>query len=113
MPVRIEWHPATEADLRKLDPVVRKRIVNAVERLGDIDDPRQRLVAYVESLRGYWKLRVGDYRVVCDLQRAADDQLVLESTWSTAARPIWQKACAPSIAAARTSAGTPRRQASP
>ena len=77
MPIRIGWHPATEADLRKLDPVVRKRIVNAVERLGDIDDPRQRLVAYVESLRGYWKLRVGDYRVVCDLQRAADDQLVL------------------------------------
>lgn len=77
MPVRIEWHPSTEADLRKLDPVIRKRIVAAVQRLGETDDARQRLVAYVESLKGYWKLRVGDYRVVCDLQRTADDQLVL------------------------------------
>lgn len=77
MPTRVEWHPATEDDLRRLDAVARKRIIESVERLRDLDDPRLRLVAYVESLKGYWKLRVGDYRVVCQIERAHDGQLVV------------------------------------
>lgn len=77
MPTRIEWHPCALADLEELDPAVRQRVADAVGRLRLVDDPKQRLLPYVETLKGYWKLRVGDYRVVCELRRDQQGQLVL------------------------------------
>ncbi len=69
MPTRIEWHLEAAEDLSELDSAVQQRITDAVGRLRQVDDPRQRLIPYVESLNGFWKLRVGDYRVICELRR--------------------------------------------
>jgi mRNA interferase RelE/StbE len=77
MPTRVEWHSGALSDLEELDPAVRQRVTDAVGRLRFLDDPKQRLLPYVETLKGYWKLRVGDYRVVCELRRDAQGQLVL------------------------------------
>ncbi|RYE78656.1 MAG: type II toxin-antitoxin system RelE/ParE family toxin [Hyphomicrobiales bacterium] len=77
MPTRVEWHPGAFADLEELDPTVRQRVTDAVGRLRFLDDPKQRLLPYVETLKGYWKLRVGDYRVVCQLKRDAQGQLIV------------------------------------
>jgi len=77
MPTRIEWHGEALEDLEKLAPSIRQRVTDAVGRLRLVDDPKQRLLPYVETLKGYWKLRVGDYRVVCELRRDADGQLVM------------------------------------
>jgi len=64
MPYRIVYHPAVlEEDLPPINRNLQLRIVHAIE---------QRLATeptyYGEPLRhrykGYWKLRVGDYRVV-------------------------------------------------
>jgi len=74
---RIDWHPAAFAELQKLTPVVRQRITDAVGTLRHLDDPRQRLAPYVETLKGYWKLRVGDYRVVCELKRQGEQVVVV------------------------------------
>jgi mRNA interferase RelE/StbE len=60
------FHPEFPDDLRRLPANVRKRIVTAVEkRLGQAPDRYgQRLR---QSLHGYWKLRVGDHRVVYEI----------------------------------------------
>ncbi|MDR1015548.1 MAG: type II toxin-antitoxin system RelE/ParE family toxin [Coriobacteriales bacterium] len=38
------------------------------------EDPRSRGKALVGNMRGLWRYRVGDYRIVCDIQ---DDKLVV------------------------------------
>ena len=60
------FHPEFPDDLRRLPANVGERILTAVEkRLGQAPDRYgQRLR---QSLRGYWKLRVGDHRVVYEI----------------------------------------------
>jgi mRNA interferase RelE/StbE len=35
--------------------------------LGTLDDARQRLIPYTGSLKGFWKVRVGDHRLICQI----------------------------------------------
>lgn len=77
MPVRVEWHQDALNDLRRLDQATQERIRRATADIKQLDDARQRLVPYAENLKGYWKLRVGDYRIVCELRRDAQGQLVM------------------------------------
>ncbi len=55
----------------------RERIRKALAELEKLDDPRQRLVAYSDTLKGFWKLRVGDYRLICELRPRVDNEIVL------------------------------------
>jgi mRNA interferase RelE/StbE len=67
---QIEFDPAALNDLSKLDRQIQKRITNFLhERLENIDNPRN----IGGPLRGevlgrFWKYRVGDYRLVCDIK---------------------------------------------
>lgn len=60
------FHPEFPDDLRRLPANVRERILTAVEkRLGQAPDRYgQRLR---QSLHGYWKIRIGDHRVVYEI----------------------------------------------
>jgi mRNA interferase RelE/StbE len=76
--VRIEWHEAAVEDLRRLDPAVRARIRQVLqEELPKHADPRRKLEPYKGPLKGFWKLRVGDWRLVCALEGEADDWTLL------------------------------------
>ena len=72
---RVEFSKSAQKDLAKLDPAGRDRVLRFLsDRVQDSDDPRR----LGEPLKGpiagrYWKYRVGDYRLVCDLQ----DRLLL------------------------------------
>lgn len=67
MAIRIEWHPAAIGDIAKLSEPERERIRKSLLKLGELDDARQRLEPYRGQLSGYWKLRIGNYRLVCEL----------------------------------------------
>jgi mRNA interferase RelE/StbE len=60
----LRYHPDVKAvDIPQLDAKLKVRIKHAIEtRL--TTEPQQYGVALRKTLRGYWKLRVGDYRVV-------------------------------------------------
>lgn len=66
----IEFDPDALNDLKKLDRPVQQRLVGFLrQRVATLDDPR----AIGEALSGaklgnYWKYRVGDWRIVCDIQ---------------------------------------------
>ena len=64
MPFRLRYHPDVRAvDLPLLDERVKSRIKRAIEtRLAGA--PQQFGEPLRKTLKGYWKLRVGDYRVV-------------------------------------------------
>ena len=64
MPFELRYHPDVRSvDISLLDAKLKRRIQNAIEtRL--TTEPYQYGVPLRKNLHGYWKLRVGDYRVV-------------------------------------------------
>jgi len=65
--LKIEWHPEALNDLRQLGEPVQRRIKKVLAELLSLDDPKQRLVPYASNMKGLWKLRVGDHRLICPL----------------------------------------------
>ena len=67
---RVEFLPEAERELGRIDRPARKRLLLFLrDRLAGRPDPR----ALGEPLRGpelgkYWKYRVGDYRIVCEIR---------------------------------------------
>jgi mRNA interferase RelE/StbE len=77
---RIEFEDAALKELAKLDKPVARRIVAFLrERVAALDDPR----SVGEALKGsklgeFWKYRVGDYRIVANIEDGALRILVLK-----------------------------------
>ena len=67
---RVEFDPDAVKDLKKLDKPVQARILDFLrERLARLDNPRELGEPLAGSKLGnYWKYRVGDWRIICDLQ---------------------------------------------
>jgi mRNA interferase RelE/StbE len=67
---RIEYDAGAEKDLSKLDRQIAQRIIKFMgQRVARLDDPR----SVGEALKGsklgdFWKYRVGDYRIIVDIQ---------------------------------------------
>ena len=72
MPFTLRYHPDVKAkDLPLIDAKLKNRIRTAIERRL-ATKPHQYGEPLRKTLRGYWKLRVGDYRVVDKAQDIAD-----------------------------------------
>lgn len=69
---RVEFDPEVVKDLKKLDRPVRQRLVGFLRtRVATLDNPRDIGEALAGSKLGnYWKYRVGDWRIICDIQDA-------------------------------------------
>jgi len=66
MPYRVLYHPEVKGDLAHINENVKKRIRKAIEtRL--MTAPERYGEPLRKTLKGYWKLRVGDYRIVFKL----------------------------------------------
>jgi mRNA interferase RelE/StbE len=60
--------------LRKLDRTVAVRVLKALAALEEMDDFTARCKPLTGPLAGLWRLRVGDYRMILDIQR---DRLII------------------------------------
>lgn len=69
MAFTVKYHPdVREVDLPRINVKMRERIRRAIEsRL--MTAPQKYGLPLRKSLGGYWKLRVGDYRIVFKVQR--------------------------------------------
>lgn len=65
---RIDFTKAADKALRKLDRQTAGRVLGELEEIANLDDPRSRGKALTGNLAGLWRYRVGDYRVVCDIE---------------------------------------------
>ena len=66
---RIELHPEAARELKRLDRAAAARIVKTLEtRIATLDDPRQLGTALKGEHAGYWRWRIGDYRVVARIE---------------------------------------------
>jgi len=74
----IEYSHTAKEQLRKLDRQTARRILDFMdERLANREHPRDLGKALSGPLGELWRYRVGDYRLVCDIQDRASRILVL------------------------------------
>lgn len=73
MSYSVEYEPEALADLERLTQAVRERVINKITWLAENFDqitPQ----ALTDNLSGFFKLRVGDYRVIYEFSR--DDEVI-------------------------------------
>jgi mRNA interferase RelE/StbE len=68
--VKVEYSESALKQLKKLDGQFQRAIIQEMNEIATLDDPRQRGKALKANLSGLWRYRVGDYRVICDIQDA-------------------------------------------
>jgi mRNA interferase RelE/StbE len=66
----IEFDPEAVKDLKKLDRPIQVRLVGFLKtRVATLANPRDIGEALAGAKLGnYWKYRVGDWRIICDIQ---------------------------------------------
>ena len=64
----------SKKQLKKLDAAISKRILDYLEQVELLDNPRSRGKGLTSNLAGLWRYRVGDYRILC---RIHDDKLII------------------------------------
>ena len=53
--------------LKNLDFTVQKRIAKFIDNLEELENPRLKGKSLAGNLSGFWRYRVGDYRIICDI----------------------------------------------
>ena len=75
----IEYADTVKGQLRKLDKQMARRIIDYMdERISESENPRSTGKALTGPLGDFWRYRVGDYRVICDIQDGALRVLVIQ-----------------------------------
>jgi mRNA interferase RelE/StbE len=75
----IEYAETARKQLRKLDRLAARRILDFMDdRVAASDEPRTIGKALKGPLGDLWRYRVGDFRVICDIQDRVLTVLVLQ-----------------------------------
>jgi mRNA interferase RelE/StbE len=65
----VDYTETARKQLRKLDKQVARRILDFLdERVTTSEEPRSMGKALTGPLGSFWRYRVGEYRVICDIQ---------------------------------------------
>ena len=68
------YSESAKKQLKKLDNSVKRKILDYMDDVEKLADPRARGKSLVGNLSGFWRYRVGDYRVLCKIQ---DEKLIV------------------------------------
>lgn len=76
---QIEFTDIADKQLSKLDKPIKKRIINWLdERLTSCENPKLWGDSLVGDLSGMWRYRIGDYRVICEINNSKLTVLIVE-----------------------------------
>lgn len=71
---QIKINKNIQRELGKLDRQTAKRITSKLREISQLDNPRSMGKALIGNKAGFWRYRVGDYRIICDIE---DEVLVI------------------------------------
>ncbi|MBO5128330.1 MAG: type II toxin-antitoxin system RelE/ParE family toxin [Clostridia bacterium] len=75
MKYSVEYTPRAVKELKKLDKQTRALIFGWIEKnLVDCENPRQHGKGLTANRSGQWRYRIGDYRLIAEIQ---DDKVVI------------------------------------
>lgn len=76
---KVDYSKRAEKQLSKLDPQISKIIYSWINKcLIGCDNPRQHGKALVGTKSGLWRYRVGDYRIIADINDDTVTILIIE-----------------------------------
>ncbi len=74
----ISYSDSALDQLQRMDKPIARRIVDYMsQRVAVLNDPRERGRALTGTFSGLWRYRVGDCRIICDIQYDVQEVLVL------------------------------------
>lgn len=56
-----------QKDFKKLDISIQKRIKTFTQEIEKLKNPRSKGKALAGNLKGFWRYRIGDYRLICEI----------------------------------------------
>ena len=65
---KVELSREAQKALGKLGAVPARRIAAGLRQIAELDDPRDRGKALTGKLAGHWRYRIGDYRVIAQIE---------------------------------------------
>lgn len=71
---KIKFNPQAEKSLYRLERQAKQRLESFMDDLKIRDNPREIGKALSGDLKGLWRYRVGDYRVICQI---IDNEVVI------------------------------------
>ncbi|WP_314806024.1 type II toxin-antitoxin system RelE/ParE family toxin [Actinomyces bouchesdurhonensis] len=71
---RAELSPRALKQLSKLDKPNARRIIEYLREISSGEDPRSRGKGLTGNLAGFWRYRVGNYRIIASIE---DDELLI------------------------------------
>lgn len=64
--------------MRKPDEGIAARVLDKLVEISQLEDPRSEGKALTGNLAGVWRYRVGDYRILCDIDNGRLVVLVVD-----------------------------------
>lgn len=75
MSYKVEYSKTAQKQIKKLDNYTKVMLMNWIKNnLVDCEDPRIRGKALKGNLKNQWRYRVGNYRILCDIE---DGRLII------------------------------------
>lgn len=72
--MKVSFSDKAEKEFLKLDKPIQKQIQTFISKLIELENPRSQGKALVGNLLGFWRYRVGDYRLLCKI---IDEELLI------------------------------------
>lgn len=72
--MRVKYSVTALKSLKKLDKHAQKLIITYMDNIEKLEEPRARGKALSANLKGFWRYRVSDYRIICEI---IDDELII------------------------------------
>ena len=63
----VEFTLTAKKQLKKVDKKWQEKVLDYLEEVSVLEDPRSRGKALIGNKKGLWRYRVGDYRVICQI----------------------------------------------
>jgi len=76
--IKVEFTPKAEKQLCKLDFTIQKLVKKWKEEIAALENPRSSGKPLSANLKGLWRYRIGDYRLICSIEDKKLIVLVLE-----------------------------------
>lgn len=77
-----------QKDFKKLDISIQKRIKVFTQEIENLENPRSKGKALTGDLKGFWRYRIGDYRLVCEI---LDNELIIYTIKISHRKNIYNK----------------------
>lgn len=70
----VRYSEKAQKAFSKMDKKTQSRILDYMDEVAALTDPRSRGKGLTANLASFWRYRVGDYRIICQIQ---DSELII------------------------------------